>query len=436
MSQTENRPLWFWVFTPVNASIGIFLTLLPIYVLNLGGNVVEVGIVTSSFLLSQVPSFLVWGCILDLFPSRKKYIVFSYITMSAILALLYLYGQLRFLPFFVAVFGFIFALPPQATNLLIMEIFTKTKWPKMLAEISFVSITGYVFGVIIGIIWSSFYELKDLIILSAIPPLISGILVLKFVHEPTMISEKEVSKEVILHKAKVFLDSFAHLMRLHDYKVFLKVRHLVFFREAPILYFSVFVFNIGWQIYVTSYIPSLKQRYILDNQIFLITLSHILAQAFILHYINRKRIFEHHTTVDIAKLTLKIVIGTFIITGAEILLFNQSTYIAINLVIYAILGGSIALYNPSASSLVFGTLSHREKSRILGIYSAAVLFCSFTGAFISGYLTNYFGYFITFLTAAILTAISLYLVGLSAKIGERARLLHDIITYGQFFQDK
>jgi len=303
----------------------------------------------------------------------------------------------------------------------------------MIAELSFVSLIGYDAGVVIGMLWSSFYDLRSLIGLSALLSLVSGALVLKSVQEPNLVFERKTilfSKETFIHRLRAFPILFISIPKLQDFRRFARMLRLTFLKEVPLLYFSAFVFNLGTNIYGTSYVPSLKQNYVLDNQIFLITLLNTLTQTLTYFYIHRKDFFERHMAADTTKLILAIRTGIFLITGVVILFFQRSTLMAINLMTYAALGCSFAFYNTAVSSLVFRTLNYQGKGEILGIYSAIGGIFSFIGALTSGYLSYNLGYSITFLMAAILMVISLYLVSLSAKIGERTRLLHDIITYG------
>jgi MFS family permease len=433
MPEEETKTLWFWAFVPINASTGIFLTLLPLYILNLGGNVVDVGLITSSYLFSLIPAALIWGYAIDHFPYRKRYITFSCFGMGAVLVLSFLFNQLGFLSLFLVLFGFVSAAAAPAVNLLIMESFAKSQWPNMIAEFSYVSLLGNDAGIVIGMLWTSFYDLRSLIGLSALLSLVSGALVLKSVQESKVVFEREAilfSKETFIHRLRSFPIIFIRVPKWQDFRRFARMLRSTFLKEVPLLYFSVFIFNLGTNIYSTSYVPSLKQNYVLDNQIFLITLSNSIAQTLMYFYVQRKGFFERHMAVDATKLILAFRTGMFLITSVVILLFQQTTLMVINLMIYAGLGGCFALYNIAVSFLVFRTLNYQGKGEILGIYSALGGIFSFMGAFASGYLSYNWGYPFTFLISAILMAISIYLVSLSGKIGERTRLLNDIITYG------
>ena len=47
---------WLWSFVPVNAAIGGFTTLFPLYIIDLGGTVIDVGNIISAYSLVLIPS--------------------------------------------------------------------------------------------------------------------------------------------------------------------------------------------------------------------------------------------------------------------------------------------------------------------------------------------------------------------------------------------
>ena len=94
MSREKVATGWLWAFAPINASTGIFLTLLPLYILQLGGSVIDVGVATSTYLFSLIPAALVWGFALDYYPGRKRYVVFSYFGVGAVLIAVSLFSSL------------------------------------------------------------------------------------------------------------------------------------------------------------------------------------------------------------------------------------------------------------------------------------------------------------------------------------------------------
>ena len=433
MIEEETKTKWVWAFSPVNASIGLFLTLLPLYILSLGGTVVDVSIVTSAYVFSLIPGALVWGYAVDVFPKRRGYIAFSYSGMGIILLAIYLVNRLDFLPVFLGLYGFISMAATSTISLLIMEKFSKSLWSKMIARLNYTSLVGYACGLILGFLWSLYFDLNGLILASAIFSLLSFGLILKSIKEPKLTFERKTilfNKDVFTHRLAMLQVLFLNIPKLHDFRRFGKRLGLTFYREVPLLYLSVFIFNLGTNIFGTSYIPSLKNALVSNNTVFLITFANILMQMTIYFIIRKKGTLEHHSMVNETQWALALRAGAFFAVGLVIAFSHGTLLTASNFVIYLALGGSFALYNTAISYFIFRSLNSQRPGETLGIYSAFGGIFSFAGTLVSGYLSYDLGYLATFWTAAVLMVFSFSLLNLSAKTGERVRLLHDIITYG------
>jgi MFS family permease len=72
-----------------------------------------------------------------------------------------------------------------------------------------------------------------------------------------------------------------------------------------------------------------------------------------------------------------------------------------NVLVYAILGGAIALYSTASSLVLFRTLHERDAGSLLGLSSALGGVAAIVGAFLSGVLSYYGSYRLTFLVAAV-----------------------------------
>ncbi len=433
MSREKVATRWLWAFAPINASTGIFLTLLPLYILQLGGDVIDVSLATSTYLFSLIPAALVWGFALDYYPERKRYIVFSYFGVGVVLIAGYLFGSLSLMPIFLALYGFLSAAAAPAVNLLLMETSAKSYWPDMVAKLSFASIIGYDCGVAVGFVWSTFFDISPLIAVSGILSFISIVLVVKTVPKPVLSFERKsllFSREMFVHRLRDLPVLLIKLPTLRELRRLLRMLRLTFLREVPLLYFSIFVFNIGTNIFGVSYAPSLKQNGVFDNGIFLITLTNSMTQTFLFYSIHRKRFFDNHSPIETTKWMLITRAGTFSIMAASIIMFVGPGLMFSNIVLFSILGGSWAFYNVTTSTLVFRTLSPHRQGEILGLYTSLAGTFSFAGALLSGYISSILGFAVTYLVAAILILLSLLLFSSSYSIGERMRVLHDIVTYG------
>jgi len=86
LTTTEKRDTrWLWIFVPINAAIGGYSTLLPLYIISLGGSVIDVGNVASAYSLALIPSSILWGIAVDRKGKRKRFVIYSYLGITVLL---------------------------------------------------------------------------------------------------------------------------------------------------------------------------------------------------------------------------------------------------------------------------------------------------------------------------------------------------------------
>ena len=84
-SPKKSSQKWLWIFVPINAAIGGFSTLLPLYILDIGGTVIDVGNVVSAYSLALIPSSILWGMVLDRKEKRKPFVIYGYLGITVLL---------------------------------------------------------------------------------------------------------------------------------------------------------------------------------------------------------------------------------------------------------------------------------------------------------------------------------------------------------------
>src|SRR5271170_8076191 len=71
------RQSWAWTVLPLNAGVQGFSTMVPLYILFLGGNVVQVALFTTLYNAVLIPSSIFWGRMTDRFPKRRIFFVIT-----------------------------------------------------------------------------------------------------------------------------------------------------------------------------------------------------------------------------------------------------------------------------------------------------------------------------------------------------------------------
>ncbi|MGD0550499.1 MAG: hypothetical protein ABSA81_08155, partial [Candidatus Bathyarchaeia archaeon] len=84
-SPTKSDQKWLWIFVPINAAIVGFSTLLPLYIIDIGGTVIDVGNVVSAYSLTLIPTSILWGIAVDRKEKRKPFVTYSYLGITVLL---------------------------------------------------------------------------------------------------------------------------------------------------------------------------------------------------------------------------------------------------------------------------------------------------------------------------------------------------------------
>ena len=79
---------WFYSQLPVDVATGPVGTLIQLYILELHGTVIDVGLAITLYNAVSIPAAVIWGYVTDRFQSRKTILVLSCVAVSANLVLL------------------------------------------------------------------------------------------------------------------------------------------------------------------------------------------------------------------------------------------------------------------------------------------------------------------------------------------------------------
>ncbi len=147
-------PTWFYAFVPHKLGSGLTSTLLPLFVVQVvGGNVTDVGWVTSLAALVAVPASIWWGNLSDRLRRRRPFIILGFLGFTVSLLLIAL-GRSVPQVLAVSTFGALLttAIEPAASAL-VLDQTTEDQWPECLGRLNQVSGWSFVAGLMVGMIW-------------------------------------------------------------------------------------------------------------------------------------------------------------------------------------------------------------------------------------------------------------------------------------------
>jgi MFS family permease len=77
--------VWWLSFALHDMAFGLLSVFLPLYVLSIGGSLLDVGLLTSLSILASVPADLFWGRVSDRVRRYKPFIALSFISLAVVL---------------------------------------------------------------------------------------------------------------------------------------------------------------------------------------------------------------------------------------------------------------------------------------------------------------------------------------------------------------
>jgi MFS family permease len=403
-SPTKSDQKWLWIFVPINAAMGGFSTLLPLYVIDIGGTVIDVGAIVSAYSLALIPSSILWGLAIDKKEKRKPFITYSYLGITVLLGAGFFLADIATLLLLYVCYAAISTAASPAVSVLLIESSPKKKLSMAFAKYSSLTLLGTALGTIPGTFWTVYLPLRAYFLLCAIFSGISVVLAVRYLPEPELPLERNVvalTQEGFVTKLRTVTMIFITIPSFEDIRSFWRMMRNVFSRYLPLLYFSFFLFYTALNLFFTSYTPFLKSRQVNDAGVFVVFSTLYIFQAAIYPITARacNRYGEDRVAVSAVWLRMS---GFLAALVTVVLMFGGSTLTMMSMMAIALIGAGFAFYNTSSSVLLFRSLAAGKQGELLGIYSALTGIAAFLGAIISGYLSYHFGYGVTFLIAIFL----------------------------------
>ena len=402
---------------PINMATGPVGTFAQLYILQLHGSVIDIGLAATLFAAASIPAAIFWGFVTDRIHTRKGLVVWSYVLIAGILFSFFFVRTVYGTIVVYSVFSFLSAAFATPLNLLIMETQPKASWAFAFARFSTVSSVGITLGLLLSVGWADFFPLHFLVIALGILSLISAALSVQMIKEPVAVFERSMIVMVRQSFYQLILALpllFLKIPKLMDFRRIFRGVKFGPTREPALIYMSIGAFYFASGLFNTSLVPSLNSASISNSQVFLVTLVGSIIQTLAFNYLGR-RIQERgirHTAVQ------GLVLRAASYAGFAIAVFYLVgiPYLVLALILYPLGSGiAYAYYYAASNVMVFNTLGRSNQGAALGVYSAVVGLTTMIGSFISGLISFYVGYHATFIAAALWLAMA---ASLTSIIGE------------------
>lgn len=147
--------MWRLGFVFHEMAFGLLSIFLPLYIISIGGSLIDIGVMSASALFLAIPASFFWGYVCDRTRRYKRYILLSFSSSAVILCLFTLTSNVKLL-IALYVFMWIFHVahdPPK--NVLIAELYTREEWEKTFAVYGGLTGLGWLLGVLLGFFMSA-----------------------------------------------------------------------------------------------------------------------------------------------------------------------------------------------------------------------------------------------------------------------------------------
>ena len=412
------RP-WLLAFLPVNAATAAFGLSLQLLILKAHGSVIEWALAATLFNGALIVSSIVWGYLADRYPLRRRFLLINYIGFAAIYALLVALTSFNELILLYTLVGVLTPAGVSASNLLILEQFSEAERPTAYASFQEISILGSIVGGLVGFFWLQANELlRPLLLLLAGFALASAVIVWMGVKDsrrplPSAAATLDVSgllsrlrHTVALRSTVPFFPPFPQFQPGAVRRAWRRLREEAR-RELPLIFAASLLFNLSANLFNVSYTFYLSAVGISFAGIFLVNVSNNVAQG--IFYPLSGSLSKRGGADRLVRISslLRSVGYLIVVAFTFIRLFGGAFAFGANILVYAIMGAAIALYSTASSLVLFRTLHERDAGSWLGLSSALGGAAAIAGAFLSGVLSYYGSYRLTFLVAALVLLASL-----------------------------
>ncbi|MCI4335880.1 MAG: MFS transporter [Thermoplasmata archaeon] len=405
------RP-WLLAFVPINAATSGFGVALPLLILiPLAGSWSDVAIAASLYNGAVILSSMFWGYVSDRYPTRRRLLLLNYVGFAVVYFAL---AEATSLPVLFVLYTLVGVLAPagaSASNLLILERFPEHERPGAFASFQEMSIIGAMVGLLVGFFWLlADRPLQPLFFVLAALAALSVVAVWIGVRDgPVPVPTAAVSHhpESLISRLHViglrgFIPYFPRRpsFNRHSWQRLRRWFREEMHHELPLILLATLLFNLASNLFNISYVPYLERGIGLSaSAIFLVNFANNLAQGLsfpssgtLTSRLGADRLVQRSTYVRS--------LGYLAVAGFTFVPLAISSAYGANLLAFAALGAAIAFYSTASSIILFRALEGRDAGTLLGVNSALGGAAAVAGAILSGVLSIFGSYRLTFLVAA------------------------------------
>ena len=185
--------MWRLGFFLHEMAFGLLSVFLPLYIIAVGGSLVDVGIMTATALFLAIPASFFWGYICDRTRRYKRYILLSFFAMAVILYLFTFTTSISLLIILYTIMSILHVAHEAPKNVLIAELYSHSEWENAFAFYEGFTEIGWLFGLLLGFATSACnFDSRTILLLCGGLNLAAFLVSIILIADPVMIFERRL----------------------------------------------------------------------------------------------------------------------------------------------------------------------------------------------------------------------------------------------------
>jgi MFS family permease len=185
--------MWRLGFFFHEMAFGLLSIFLPLYVIAVGGSLVDIGIMSAAALFLVIPASFYWGYICDKTRRYKRYILISFLASSIFLYLFTLTTNVSLVIILYVVMSVLHIAHEPPKNVLIAELYSREDWDKAFARYEGLTEVGWLIGLLLGFLMSYYgFSASSTLLLCCALNLVAFIISAILVTDPLLIFERRL----------------------------------------------------------------------------------------------------------------------------------------------------------------------------------------------------------------------------------------------------
>ncbi len=420
MSSAKNSK-WIWYLFPSNVVTQGLCTVIPLYVIFLGGNIGEIAIIVAMQNGASAFGAIFWGKIIDRFHVRRTVLLVTFFVVMLCSLMMYFTNSINVLYVISPLLGFFIVGKNPVAQLLVMESIHKNQWRWLFARTSIIGTFGMLGAMIIGAIGSVYFDLKPYFLICAAACVATMGLSMTIKE-----SQFHLERSSIAHSIHGLRYVFSHfhvdlpkIPELHDYKHIITIFKGRVTDEIGVFYITNFLFYLGSNIYFTAFTPFLKNYGFSNSDVFLIYM--IQTAAMISVFFLAPRFISKMGEERSISLSYVPRIAAVVIAGLFIPITIGQGSFAVAIISASLMVIAFSIFSTATSIIFFKSIPQGFEGKYLGVNSSITTVGLFIGALCTGQLANSFGYTITYAVASgiLVTSFALFRVYLRYRLSDK-----------------